>query len=252
MQQRTFERYEKKYLLSAEQYGRLRKKLEDKMSPDRYGKNTVLSVYYDTPDFRLIRMSMEKPIYKEKLRMRSYGVPSADESVFVELKKKYNGVVYKRRVNMPLKTAEKWLADEGKCIPVPSNDMTVAENFLFRQISKEIAHSFEIYPELAPAMFICYDRLAFDGAEDTRLRVTFDDRILFRREELSLAAGAWGEPILEAGQRLMEIKMPGAMPIWLSQILDEFKIYPTSFSKYGTAFERIMIRSRNGGIKNVS
>lgn len=237
MQQHIFERYEKKYLLSAGQYKSLMEKLEGRIVPDRYGKGTVLSVYYDTPDFRLIRASLEKPVYKEKLRMRSYGVPGARDPVFVELKKKYKGIVYKRREEMPLEAAEEWLAgQDGGCDS---------------QIGREISYAFRIYPNLAPAMFISCERLAFDGVEDPLLRITFDEKILFRREKLTLSAGAWGEPLLESGQRLMEIKMPGAMPVWLSGILDELKLYPTSFSKYGTAFTRILMREKTGGIKNV-
>ena len=107
--QEIFQRYEKKYLLSRTQYQNLRRKLESHMREDQYGKSTICNIYYDTPDHRLIRESMEKPIYKEKLRLRSYGVPKKEDIVFVELKKKYKGVVYKRRVNMPLAEAEKWL-----------------------------------------------------------------------------------------------------------------------------------------------
>lgn len=221
--QGIFQRYEKKYLLNRTQYQNLSRKLESHMREDQYGKSTICNIYYDTPDHRLIRESMEKPIYKEKLRLRSYGVPKKEDIVFVELKKKYKGVVYKRRVNMPLAEAEKWL-ERRECRQAS-------------QIGKEIDRAFDFYQGLAPAMVLSYDRIALLDKDDPDLRITFDSQILWRKSDLSLQAGVWGQPLLEDGQRLMEIKIAGSMPMWLVQMLDEEAIYQISFSKYGSAYQ---------------
>ena len=72
--QNCFERYEKKYFLSPEQQRQLLQAIGSHVKMDFYGRYTISNLYYDTPDWRLIRTSLEKPIYKEKLRVRSYGV----------------------------------------------------------------------------------------------------------------------------------------------------------------------------------
>lgn len=221
--QGVFKRYEKKYLLSAEQYSKLRLALAEYMAVDKYGKTAICNIYFDTPEHLLIRRSLEKPVYKEKLRLRSYETPGADDTVFIELKKKYKGVVYKRRVAMNLKNAKSYLTE--RISPDPKN-----------QILKEIDWFMDEYSGIAPAMVISYDRVAMYGREDPELRITFDSNILWREEELLLEKGIYGTPLLEPGERLMEIKIAGAMPIWLCHLLDELEIFPRSFSKYGKAY----------------
>ncbi len=221
--QDVFKRYEKKYLLDGGTFRELFTRLQEYMKPDRYGNTTVCNIYYDTPDHRLIRTSLEKPVYKEKLRLRSYGVPQKDAAVFVELKKKYKGVVYKRRIGMPLQEAERFL--------------NCGENAVRKtQIEKEIGWVLGYYPRLAPAMFLSYDRIAAICAENPNLRITFDSRILWREDALDLSAGAWGRQLLQPGQRIMEVKIPGSMPLWLARLLDEYQVYPASYSKYGNAY----------------
>ncbi|MDF2819851.1 MAG: hypothetical protein K0R15_292 [Clostridiales bacterium] len=222
--QGTFKRYEVKYLLSEKKYKLLKQRLQDKLEIDNFGKTIICNIYFDTPDNLLIRTSLEKPIYKEKLRLRSYGIPSEGDMVYVELKKKYNDVVYKRRIKMELPMAENYLYD-SKPVSEPS------------QVKREIDWFINFYKELEPAMYISYNRIAMYGIEDPELRVTFDSNILWRKEELWLECGIWGNQLLEEGQRLMEIKIPGSMPLWLSHILDELEIYPTSFSKYGKGYQ---------------
>lgn len=219
----TFQRVEKKYLLTEQQYLSFFEDISVRLSPDQYGESTVLSVYFDTPDHRLIRASLEKPPYKEKLRLRSYGVPEETAPVFIELKKKYRGVVYKRRVSLPLAEAERYLC-HGAPPPTPS------------QITNEIDRFLDYYPNLSPAMLLSYDRSAFFEKENPSLRITFDRHILWREEKLSLKDGIWGNTLLPENRRLMEIKIPGALPLWLAHALDSSKIYPASFSKYGTAY----------------
>lgn len=222
--QGTFKRYEKKYLLSEKTYRLLRGRLEDYMVIDHFGKTTICNIYFDTPNHQLICSSLEKPVYKEKLRLRSYGTPAEGTPVFVELKKKYKGVVYKRREKMELTESEHYLYDN---LPVPRTS----------QIVREINWFLNFYKNLRPAMYISYSRIAMYGSDDPELRITFDSDILWREEELYLEAGVWGSPLLEKGQRLMEIKSAGSMPLWLSRILGELDIYPVSFSKYGRGYQ---------------
>lgn len=221
--QDTFKRYEKKYLLTEEQYKVLKVLLENKMEMDRFGRTTICNIYFDTPNHQLIRNSLEKPVYKEKLRMRSYGIAKVDGTVFLELKKKYKGVVYKRRVDMKLYEAEDYLYYHRQ---------VKKKN----QITNEIDWFLGYYQEIIPTMYISYERIALAGIEDPNLRITFDKNILWREEELHLYQEIWGNPILQAGERLMEIKIPGVMPLWLAQILDKLKIYPVSISKYGKGY----------------
>ena len=214
--QGTFKRYEKKYK-------KLQQKLSGKCSSDEYGRIKICNIYFDTEDHLLIRSSLDKPVYKEKLRLRSYGIPLGNDKVFVELKKKYKGVVYKRRIGMELNSAENYLYNL---------DPLTADS----QIMNEINWFLNFYKNIEPAMYISYDRIAMYGIGDPELRVTFDHNILWREEDLWLENGSYGSQLLGKGEYLMEIKVPGAFPLWLSQILDELKIYPVSFSKYGRAY----------------
>ena len=221
--QTVFERTEKKYILTLSQRRRLLEVISRYIKPDEYGESTVCSLYFDTDDSRLIRHSMEKPVYKEKLRLRSYSTPKRDSNVFLELKKKYNGVVYKRRQTLKYTQAMDYIR-EG----VMPNDS---------QIMREIDWAMKYYPGIAPKMFIAYDRTAFYSKTDHELRITFDRNVRFRTDNLDLAKGHYGERILDANLCIMEIKALSAMPLWLTQALSDLKIFPGSFSKYGTAYE---------------
>ena len=232
MIQHTFERYEKKFLLSGEQYRRLMSIVGDRLAQDAYGRSTVLSVYLDTPDRRLIRASLEKPAYKEKLRVRSYGVPGMEDEVFVELKKKYRSVVYKRRISLPQDQALACVAGQA---PWPES-----------QIGKELSYTTAFYQGLAPAVFLSYERDAFHGREDSSFRVTFDRDIQYRRQELTLSSDPWGISLLPPGQILMELKAIGSIPLWMVRTLSECGIFQTSFSKYGTAYQDIYLTHTKG------
>ncbi|TEB06040.1 VTC domain protein [Pelotomaculum schinkii] len=221
--QDVFKRIEKKYLLSAQQHQALMPQLQGYMTQDRHGLHTICNLYFDTKSYELIRHSIEKPIYKEKLRLRSYGVPKPGDTVFLELKKKFEGVVYKRRIPLALEEARRYLLRHEK--PRRSS-----------QILCEIDWFLKRYQPV-PKIYIAYDRLALFGNEDASLRITFDQNILFRESLLDLSKGNWGKPLLKPGNVLMEIKIPGAMPLWLSRLLTELEIYPTSFSKYGNIYK---------------
>lgn len=218
----TFERYENKYLLTGAQYKKLMTAAGGRLAADEYGRETICSLYFDTEDFRMIRASLEKPVYKEKLRLRSYGVPSADSEVFVELKKKYKGVVYKRRVVMSYREAYNYLMKGAR----PADDS---------QILREIDWALEFYKPI-PIMNISYCRESFYDKGDPTVRLTLDDSVLWRTDSLGLERGAFGEALLGEGERLMEIKTAGAIPLWLCRALDEAGVYPASFSKYGSAY----------------
>lgn len=221
----VFQRVEKKYILSKVQYERLWERLKPYMQEDEYGLSTICNIYYDTPDYELIRTSIEKPVFKEKFRIRSYGVPKKEDFVYLEIKRKYDGVVYKRRTTLPYRDAEAFL-EHG----------VQFGSYTYSQIEREIAYMHRQYP-LQKRMFIAYDRIATYGKEDPSIRITFDFNIRAREDELDLTAGDRGEFYFRKQEVLMEIKVASAYPIWLSGILSELEIYPSSFSKYGTFYK---------------
>jgi hypothetical protein len=223
MDQTVFKRYELKYRLTRFQYTQLVACMAPYMVPDSHGRNVIQSLYLDTPDFLLARRSSEHPLYKEKLRFRSYGVPKPDELTFVELKKKFRSVTYKRRIGMTAADAEDYLWQRR-----PGDGS---------QISREIDYCFQRYPQLAPRIMLSYQREAWYGKEDANLRITFDNTILWRDHDLSPRYGIEGEPLLGEDEVLMEIKVANAMPSWLVTALSAQKLYKTSFSKYGTAYQ---------------
>ena len=223
--QYSFKRYEKKYIVTSDIKDILLRTIKEKMLPDAYPYYTIYNIYFDTDDYELIRHSIERPVYKEKLRLRSYGKPENDSTVFLELKKKYDGIVYKRRISLPYHEAFDYLNSGIK----PS-----AEG----QIFNEIDYSMNFYKP-KPKVFLSYDRTAFYGAEDNYMRITFDENIIARDYDLNLQAGSYGTRILEPGHFLMEIKLSGAMPLWLTHLLSKLETYPTSFSKYGSYYKML-------------
>jgi hypothetical protein len=223
MADNIFQRYEIKYLVTRQQREEIEKALEGRMFPDEYGYSMICNVYYDTPDFRLIRKSLEKPVYKEKLRHRSYGQVGEDGRTYIELKKKYQGIVYKRRISMPEQEAAEYLQGDK---PLKKQS----------QIAREIDYFRSFYQKLIPRMYICYERIAYYCEADSGLRITFDTDIKWRLDELSLKAAPGGQDILEPGQSLMEVKTAGAIPMWLVNVLNREEIRQTSFSKYGLAY----------------
>ena len=225
-----FCRYEKKYLTNGEAIDAFFDRISPYISPDPYGETRICNCYYDTPDHLLIRRSLDKPHYKEKLRLRCYGVPTEESIAFAELKKKYDGVVYKRRIILPYREATAFLNGED-CGEADTPDS---------QIAREIRWMFRLYDGLAPAMALHYRRNAFYASDDPDLRITVDDDIRFRTYDLDLRAGESGELLLPPDARLLELKIAGAMPLWLSSALDSCRIFPSSFSKYGAAYLHLL------------
>lgn len=232
----VFSRYETKYLLDDETYIQIRSKLHSHMVLDQYNVSgkayTISNIYYDTPDDYFIRTSLQKPKYKEKLRLRAYGVPTLQSQVFLEVKKKVCGLVNKRRSALRLEEAYEFL--NSKLCPMPYGDMNP-------QILKELTYIIQRYP-LEPKLYLAYDRIAYFDNQDGSLRVSFDTNIRTRREDLRLELGDQGKLLLKPGIWLMEIKTPGAVPIWLCSLLSKYQIRAASFSKYGTEYQRHLVK----------
>jgi len=229
---KAFKRFEKKFILSESQYKSLLPILCEYMNPDKYCKNgnnySIYSIYYDTHDNQVIRHSINKPYYKEKLRLRSYKSPiDENDKVFLELKKKINGIVNKRRATLTLKEADMFLKYRKR-----PDSMDYLNNQVLDEIEYYLANN-----NVSPKVFISYSRKAFFGKNDKDFRITFDSNIISRRDNLSLKMGSYGDEILPKGYYLMEVKILGAIPIWLTKVLSEFKIYSTHFSKYGNEYK---------------
>lgn len=234
----VFNRVEKKYLISEEIYEIFNSEIEKYMETDKYCKNgnyySINNIYYDTETDELIRTSIEKPVYKEKLRLRSYGIPTLDKKVFLEIKKKYKGVVNKRRTKLLLQQAYDFT--EKGIIPTEGD-------FINHQVVRELDYFIKFYKPL-PKLFLAYDRMAMFGKEDANLRITFDRNIRTRRDNLRLEWGDEGEQLLEKGQVLMEIKTPTSIPLWLTEILTRLEIKNNSFSKYGTEYRNYILNEK--------
>ena len=259
----VFERKEVKYRLDAGQHRAMVAALRGRMAPDAFGRARIVSRYLDTPDRALIERSLDKPLYKEKLRLRAYGDPRADDRVFVELKKKYKGIVYKRRVGCSLAAARAYLDGapyEEACARFPLPDPVMADESLSPhsvQIAREIDEFIERHRPLKPSMLIVCERTAYasiacgdcDGAAAPApvdvpddLRITFDAGIVYR--DLFASRPDAAHALLSVGDAVMEIKSSGPYPLWLVRALDACEAYPTSFSKYGEAYRACTAAAR--------
>lgn len=226
----VMKRYELKYILSREQTDLLITRLKGHMEPDRFGLTSIASLYYDTPEYRLIRASIEKPVFKEKIRLRSYGLATRQSPVFLELKRKAYGIVYKRRVQSTIPQVEKFFSKEG--------DIMAGG-----QINREITYFRDYYRELVPACLIIYDRVAyFEPGGD--LRLTIDYRPRFRLDDLRLDCSMDGSLLLSPGQTILELKVQQSVPLWLTDILSEGQIKKGSISKYGEAYRQQLLRTK--------
>lgn len=222
----VFKRYELKYLFTSKQVNDFLNVLNNYTKPDIYHKSSIRNIYYDTPTFLLIRKSIEKPEYKEKLRVRTYQTIDNDQEVFVELKKKYKSVVYKRRVTLPYSKAISFLNKEN-----------IDES---SQVINEIKYVLDFYDDLHPMIFLSYERESYIGLDDENFRITFDKNIIWRDYDVDLTKDIYGENILNDDLVLVEIKTNTGYPKWLVDFLSENKIYKTSFSKYGNVYSRIV------------
>lgn len=223
--QSVFERQEKKYVLTPDQYEQIKTMIDRALSQDQYGRQTIASIYYDDAEFSQIRRSLEKPVYKEKLRIRSYGQTISSDMVYVELKKKFRGIVHKRRTEMPLRKAELFL----------NGGLALEPN----QIEQEILY-YCSQNRLHPSIFVAYEREAYGNPEIRGFRLTTDSNIRGRHRELHFSEPLGGERILPAGYVLMEVKTTSAMPLWLSHVLSRVEAFPVSFSKCGAYYRDVI------------
>ena len=234
----VFERYEIKYILTKSQRRALCELVEGHMRIDEYGHTTIRNIYYDTDDYRLIRTLLDKPEYKEKLRVRSYSRITQDDDVFVELKKKYRSVVYKRRIALQEKEVTDWLIDN---VRRPSKS----------QIAEEIDYFKNYYKGIKPKVFLSYEREAYYPLDSTDIRITLDSNIIARDYDLSLLKGVYGDNIIDRDLTILEVKVPGAMPLPLIRFLNDNNIRKTSFSKYGMYYMNLkgqQSQTENGGL----
>lgn len=235
MSNTTFVRKEKKYLISSEQRKKLLEILPEYMKFDKYCRDgnmyTVNNVYFDNESYNVIRHSTSKPSYKSKIRIRSYKVNvTDDDGVFFEMKKKFKGVVNKRRLTIKHRLLEEYLATGN----FPT-ELSVQEVQVLKEIDYEINRE-----NVKPKVYLTYLRTALYAKNDSSIRLTIDEDILARISETTLASDRYGDSLLPEGYYLMEIKVHGAFPLWLAHILSDLKIFPTSFSKYGKFYENVV------------
>ena len=232
----VFKRYEFKYLLTGEEKELLLDAMKDHMQIDEYGRTIIRNIYDDTPDMRLIRTSLDRPVYKEKLRVRSYSKVTGSDPVFIEIKKKYDGIVYKRRIAVPEHQATDWLSGE-------------ADKPFDSQIANEIEYMRSYYRDLRPACFLSYEREAYKDLSGGDLRITTDHNILARTDRMSLKREVGGTAVIGKDLTLLEIKTADAYPMWLIRFLTDNKISKTSFSKYGEFYKTVIFPEMTGKIK---
>lgn len=235
----VFNRYELKFIITDEQYNILRERLAEYMESDEYSKNgdfyTICNIYYDSPDNELIRRSLEGPVYKEKMRLRSYGTVPLDKKVFLEIKKKYQGLVNKRRTKIVLQDAYDYFE---------TGELPELQSYMNGQVLKEI-DEMKNRMQLVPKLFLSYDRCAMFAKDDRDFRVTFDRNITTRRYDLGLHYGIYGDKLLEEGVWIMEVKIDRAMPMWMTKILSDMHIYKNSYSKYGTEYTNFITKEKH-------
>lgn len=234
----VFNRYENKYLLDSEAYYKFYDRLLEYMELDDFNKQhefySITNLYYDTEHNTLIRNSLAKPKYKEKLRLRAYGIPNQDTKVYLEIKKKVFGLVNKRRTSLKLHEAYDFVATGVE----PD-----FKDYMNKQVIEEIKYFISRY-DLQPKVYLSYDRKALFCKNNRDLRITFDTNIRSRRYDLKMEHGTHGEPLLEPGQWLMEVKAENTIPVWLAKMLSEHQMYRTSFSKYGNEYKKMLKNSK--------
>ena len=225
-----FRRIEKKYIVTKKQYEELKEKIINYMIEDEHGKSTICNLYFDSDLYELISNSITKPFFKEKIRLRSYNIPKKDSDVFLEIKRKCDGIVSKRRIQMKMKDIKEYIKNK--------NSIKTSNN----QIKTELDYYFDKY-DLKPTMYVSYDRRAYYLKNDRDFRITFDSNIKARENDLNLCSTNYGTPILEPGKYIMEVKTLGTIPLWLVKKFDELKIVPCGFSKYGEAYTQLILKA---------
>ncbi len=223
--QMFFKRHEMKYKLTFSQYNCLVDLMKQYMQIDEYKRNKITNIYYDTEDYKVIRNSLEKPKYKEKLRMRMYGDTEKNDKVFIELKKKFKGIVYKRRI-----------------ILNKNDDIFEIEKInLDNQVLKEIKYFLSLYNYIKPMIHLSYYREAYKSLEDSEFRMTFDFDIKVRNKDVTFLSSEYDKSILDDNTVILEVKTVSGLPNWFLGFLKGKDIKQTSFSKYGEAYKKYLI-----------
>jgi len=227
-----FRRVEKKYIITKKQYEELRKYIDNYVIEDEHGRSTIRNIYFDSNSYDLISHSITKPFFKDKVRARSYNTPNKNSTVFLEIKRKYDGIVGKRRIEMKLSDLERYI-ESGSSLNIKNS-----------QIKRELDYYLYIY-KLKPAMYLSYSREAFYQKDDRNMRITFDSNIIARPYDIRLDSENYGTNILNQNLMVMEIKTLGAMPMWLVEILNKTQIRPCGFSKYGEAYTQLILEAND-------
>lgn len=190
----------------------------------------IYSIYYDTVNHDIIRQNSSGPVYKEKMRLRSYyDRKDPEDKIFMEIKKKSEGVGNKRRIKLKIKEIEPFVNDG--ILP------DLGDDYLANQVAKELQYFFKIN-KVAPALYVQYDRLALFGKEDKNFRMTFDRNVHIRRSNFVFGESDEDEYLIDDDTYIMEIKILGAMPMWLATLLSENGLYSHGFSKYGVKYKK--------------
>ena len=235
----VFKRYELKYLMDQQQFKEVKRAIDDNMRIDGFGHSLINNIYLDTENYLLARRSIDKPVYKEKLRIRSYGTVKEDDPVFVELKKKYESVVYKRRLSMPLNEAMEWFTSVNAYHPDT-------------QIGREIDYTRQRYEGIGPRMLLSYEREAYRPIDGSDLRITLDTNIRARLEDVDLTSIPGGIDVAPKGAVLMEVKTLYGFPSWLNSVLSANRVYKISFSKYGNAYKMLILEKNQNELYSQS
>ena len=189
----------------------------------------IYSIYYDTVNHDVIRQNSSKPVYKEKMRLRSYyDRKDPEDKIWMEIKKKSEKVGNKRRIKLKIKEVEPFV-NEGI--------LPQTKDYLSAQVAKELQYYFKMN-KVAPALYVQYDRLALFGKEDKSFRMTFDRNVRTRRSNFQFGESDIDEPLLPDNTYIMEIKILGAMPLWLTALLSEHQLFSHGFSKYGVKYKQ--------------
>ena len=238
MNEKVFDRVEKKYLITKEQKEALLKPITNNLKKDGFFHSEVMNIYFDNDNYDLIIQSIDRPTFKEKIRARSYG---GYDRVFLEIKTKIKGdennIGYKRRVMITKDDYKAFINKEATILELAQKSIET-ENDL--QIAKEVDYLINRF-DLKPKIFVGYDRESYKNNEN--LRITFDENLKYRAYKLSFIKGKRDKIYFEKEPKIiMEIKADGTMPLWLVKELSRLHVYPQQFSKIGKIYERLSSR----------
>ena len=222
------DRMEQKYFVSFDKYKKLMDIIEDKLVKDKYFSERIYNIYFDNDEYEFMTKSLDKPLYKEKVRLRSYETADKNSNVFLEIKKKFQGHGNKRRVVINYNDAIDYI--NNKIIPDTN-----------KQIMNELDYTFK-KNNLKPKISLTYDRLSYAFKEDDSYRITFDTNIRYSNKKIDLVDLDDDYCLFNDGY-IMEVKTLKGYPMWFIKALNELKLFPTSYSKVGEAYKELKERN---------